>query len=861
VALWLAHCLSSFAMVSFAASGERGPSSTLATHPSSRAASAKDSFQRGFTAWPVVPTGSLCLIENKGQWPAWLSYAGRLGGAVVRWEADGALGLELRDHAAVPEQGVLVRLSFEGSAGKLEPSEMWPTNFSWFLGNDPEHWVRAAKGYGRLRVVDLYPGIDLELSSREGRLKYDLHVAPGADPSSVCVRVEGLEGLRIADEGVWTAGGDGPLSLVHLPGLSWQVLPDGSHEELICAWSEESAGLLRLSVNGRDSGLPLVIDPELVWATYLGGNGSDGSNAIAGNPDHEVVIAGGTNSTNFPTTPGSFQMPVNPFGLSVTAIKMDRTGWPIYSCVFGGVEQGQQLSQSATLDNMGRATIVGYASTADFPTTPGSYDPIKNSHPLQSIGFVTRLAADGSDLDYSTFLEGDDGGGPIHSAVTDSQGRVIVAGAVAVPTFPTTPGTVQPSYGGGGADGHVTCLSADGSRLEWSTFLGGTKFDAAYALTLGPQNEVYVVGETESHDFPTTPGVLKETITAFSFHTGFVSKLSARGDQLEWATFLGGSTFQLDPDQPRSVALDAQGTVFVAGGTQSPDFPTTPGAFKTQYPPGAIVQGFLCRITPDATAFLWSTLTGGEFSGGAAFVKVDASGVPTLLGGMQEDYPLPRGSFDPTFNGGSSDPILLRMSPQGDRLFYGTYIGGGSHESNGGHVLSATGRVGVAGNVFSPGLYPTTPGSFQPNFNGGQTDGTAAALDLDLVGLEHLGDSVASCLGPIQIHGTQMPVAGSDGFAVWCSQAPPDAHGLLLLGTALTAPVQVGGLLLWINPFEPLVRIPVHTDGYGYVEVPLTLFSTPAGAQVSAQLIMRSTPSCLGAASWATSPALVITAQ
>lgn len=815
-------------------------------------------------AWPMVPGGDagLTLLENLGQWPDWVRFAGRLGGSVVRLEQDG-IGIEVRTGS--DGLGVLAKLVFEGAdpASCLETMEPREGIYNFFLGNDPQAWVRGVQGYGRVIWRDLYPGIDLVVRGGTGGsgLEYDLLVAAGASLEQVRIRFEGIDELR-AGAGEFLEGNFAGGMFLQLPATCWQVLTEGGTELVTCTWREQEQGLFQPEVAGWDPELSLVIDPELLWSTYLGGNDLDASGGIAGNAKGELVVHGSTFSTGFPTTPGAFQFPNGPMNLFLTKLRRD-DGRLIYSSVFGGgpLNSGQ-VPTDVALDDKGRATVVGYTTAANFPTTPGSFQPSKQSAINKESGFVIQFTPRGDDLVFGTYLEGPQQGSLIDAVAVDQQG-VVVGGAALGPDFPVTVGAYQTRYKSPIAigDGFVARLDATGSYLVWSTLLGATNTDSVKVLALDPDGSVILAGRTASHDFPTTVGVYQQSIPSGAWITIFVSKLSPDGDALVWSTYLCGSTKNGEEDAAIGIALDAAGTVFVSGGTTSPGFPTTPGAYKTVFPPSASIQAFTTRFHPDGSALLWSTLTGGNLSGGGAQLAVDPSGVVTLLGGFGEQYPLTPGAYDLTYNGGGSDAAVFRLAPGGDRLFYSSYMGGPAGESPRGLALAASGRLSFGATVFFPGGYPTTPGAFQTAFQGGQADAAVTTLDLLLQGLELTGASLPSCLGTLQINATEMPLASSTSFALWCSGAPPSTSGWLLLGTALAAPIQSSGVPLWISPSGPLARIPVSTDMFGYAEVALPLSAASAGDKLAAQFLFHSPPTCPGPSAWSSSPALVITVQ
>jgi hypothetical protein len=215
---------------------------------------------------------------------------------------------------------------------------------------------------------------------------------------------------------------------------------------------------------------------------------------------------------------------------------------------------------------------------------------------------VTKLNASGSALVYSTFLGGTNYDFATAIAV-DSAGAVYVAGTTFSSDFPTTPGAFDTSYNGG-TDAFVTKLDASGSALLYSTYLGGTDADFAYAIAVDSAGAIYVAGETDSTDFPTTPGAF-DTSNNGGTNDAFVAKLDASSSTLVYSTFLGGT----HTDYADAIAVDSPGRAYVAGYTGSSSFPTTPGAFDTSYDGGG--DAYVTKLQIGCPPAAWSNYGAG----------------------------------------------------------------------------------------------------------------------------------------------------------------------------------------------------------------------------------------------------------
>ena len=329
----------------------------------------------------------------------------------------------------------------------------------------------------------------------------------------------------------------------------------------------------------------------LLYSTYLGGTDIDDARGIAVDSAGNAYVTGETVSLDFPTTAGSFQ-PTSKGSYDVFVTKLNPTGSAlVYSTFLGGaaVDNGERIA----VDSSGRAIVLGFSSSADFPTTPGAYDTTPNG------GFdvtITKLNAAGSGLVFSTLLGGSDmdtGGG----LALDAAGNIYVSGGTASLNFPTTPGAFDTSPDG--SDAFVAKLNPTASALLWSTVLGGhAGGEGASAVAPDVSGNVWVTGGTSSSDFPVTAGAVQNTLKGVS--DAFISEVSADGAALMYSTFLGGR----DADGGEDVAIDPNGNVYVVGHTYSLDFPATAGAFDTVFNGDTSIfwgDAFVTKIDPNAT--------------------------------------------------------------------------------------------------------------------------------------------------------------------------------------------------------------------------------------------------------------------
>jgi hypothetical protein len=390
---------------------------------------------------------------------------------------------------------------------------------------------------------------------------------------------------------------------------------------------------------------------DLVYSTYLGASNNERGLSIAVDASGSAYVTGVAQFGGFPTTLGAYDRTYNGGNSDVFVTKFTPDGTALaYSTYIGGasdVEEGFGIA----VDASGSAYITGYTESNDFPTTAGAYDTTYNGGNFQGDAFVSKLNPAGDDLVYSTYLGGnrDDFGMGI---AVDSTGAMYITGYTDSSNYPTTAGVLRTSFGGGFADSFVSKLSADGSSLAYSTFLGGSETDRAYDIAINPYGEAHVVGYTLSGDFPVTSGAY-DTIYA-GVQDVFLARFSAMGDSLVYGSFVGGT----DIDYGYGIALDPLGVAYLTGETRG-FFPTSPIAYDTTFngirdafvaklvtheivvafdaltssAPEAVGMGDVLRVTTtDTRPTMWDTSVDVLITGGTAISPDDyiVTGVVTL---------------------------------------------------------------------------------------------------------------------------------------------------------------------------------------------------------------------------------------
>jgi hypothetical protein len=450
----------------------------------------------------------------------------------------------------------------------------------------------------------------------------------------------------------------------------------------------------------------------LAYSTYLGGSGFDRGNAIAVDAQGSAYVTGQTASAEFPTTPGALQSTSSGNDGFVTKLSPNGSAVVYSTYVRGATGYG------IALDTAGSAYVTGEVQSAGFPVTSGAF----RTQPAAWDTFILKLNASGNGLVYSSRFGGsfDDFGRAI---AVDSTGSAYVTGWTTCRAntcdFPLV-NAFQPTYGGGNNDAFVTKMNATGSALVYSTYLGGGAVqnatdDWGQGIAVDAAGSAYVVGATYSPDFPLTPGAFN---TPKSGLDTFVTKFSPAGLQLEYSARVGGGS----RDYAWAVAVDAAGSAYVTGYTESGDnpgtpeyegFPVTAGAFQTV----GSFDAFVTKLDPSGSSLAYSTYLGGGDVERGWGIAVDSAGNAYVTGDTKsKNFPVVN-AFQPAYGGGLSDAFVAELNQTGSGLIYATYLGGTLSEEGHGVAVDANGNAYATGFTDSFN-FPVTAG-FQRTNGGG----------------------------------------------------------------------------------------------------------------------------------------------
>lgn len=727
--------------------GPRGVIATmvLAVLPLAGAA-AQDTFDKQ-TAQRRALAVDIPFVENRGQiTEGGVRYYARTFGGTVFVSEDGSLVYSLpASRPGKPAGGWALRERLV-DARRAQPTgvKRASTMVSRFVGPDSGAWRSRLSAYDEVSLGQPYPGIEVLLRASGGSVEKIFVVDPGADPDTIRLRVEGVDGLSIDDDGrLVLATGLGPVTFTR------PVAYQGSGEtrrEVEVAY-EVSGGEYGFAVGHFDDSRPLVIDP-LLASTFIGGSNDayvlgstdDVVRSMLVIGDH-VYAAGATTSTDFPTRLGAFDLYQGGIGDGFIAMFDSELSQLVAATFLGSTTQDWVSAIAA--DATGAIYATGYTN-GQFPTTPGAYTGTNGV----SGPYIAKLSPDLGTLIASAVLGV--GSDTSASAIAHADGAVYIAGAVTSTFLPTTPGAYDSTCGTDGkcnptgafgipsSDAFVSKLSDDLSQLLASTYLGSSSTDSAAGIGVDEAGNVVVVGTTLSIGFPVTPGAFQEYTFGLSRPAGFVSKLDGDLSNLLASSLLGGT----DGRSAAAALHVGAGSVLVGGTTYASDFPFPAGGFDTlcgsdgfcdpYYDVGIHrSDGFLIELSNDLESAVAGTYVGGALDDGVNAISVDAAGTVTVTGGTDStDLPLGPDPMDATPNGGR-DAFVVRFDAALQNLLAGTYLGGTLKDEGWATATDEMGDVYVGG-VTASTDFPVTDGAFGVFYNGGGGDGFVSKLDADL---------------------------------------------------------------------------------------------------------------------------------
>jgi hypothetical protein len=660
----------------------------------------------------------------------------------------------------------VIRMQLEGAnpAPAIAAEVPLPGKSNYFIGNNREKWVTDVPSYGRVKYSGIYPGVDVEFYGNQRQLEYDFTVAPGADPKTIALKIEGAQKLTINSQG----------DLILHP-------PDGNAKfqkpvvyQMVGAERREVAGTYALASGNRvtfavakyDESLPLVIDPLLTYSTFLGGTGDESGQGIAVDGNGDAFIAGSTTSTDFPTVAATAFQATSPVlnnppldtGCAFITELNPAGAQQIYSSYLCGTS-GMDEAFAIALDPSGKVYVAGATFSIDFPTTTNALIQSPLATNPNGTAFVTKIdptLAGTASLLYSSYVGGTNGD-LANAVAADANGNAYIGGltfsnpgAAGSGGFAVTTGGLQQMPSNTFGTGFLTRIDTTKSgsaSLVYSTYLGGdganqANFlgfgDAVSGVAVDTSNNAYLAGVTASTTSFPTMNAFQGTANASNTKGGaFLTRIDttkANAASLIYSTYLEGSTL----DAAFAIALGPNNVAYLTGTTDSLDFPTTTGAFQTTG--AATGVAFITLVDPTMTgtgSVTYSTFFGGTGSDTGFGIQADGSGNAYVAGSTQSlDFPITPFVLPSSLPNPNGSPFVVKLSPKGngtaDRL-YASYFGGTGDGVNPDQsfaiAIDAHGNAYITGSAFSSTLWPITPGAFQSKLNGA-SDAFVAKLPL-----------------------------------------------------------------------------------------------------------------------------------
>jgi hypothetical protein len=754
------------------------PAVRAATDP---AADARAGISEQYARLPIV------FEANRGQSAAEVRYQARgVGYGFFLTDRETVLNLDGMADGKPVRSTIKTRLVGAATAPAVVGEGRLDSTTHYLTGASKQGWKTGIEQFGKVRYQGVYPGVDVVYYGTQSQVEFDYVVAPGADPSAIVMEIDGARSIRLDARGdlvLATATGElvqqKPVIFQDIDGR--RVPVDGRYKV--------SGQRIAFEVAEYDRSRTLVIDPLLAFNLYAPGVHREIANAIAIGGDGSAYIAGYS-------TPYDYARRIRFISDDVFITKLNPSGTAIeYATYVGGAADDR--ANAIAVDASGAVHVTGDTTSNDFPVVAAVQDRRAGFRD----GFALKLTPDGRDIVYSTYLGGvaDD---TLTSLALGASGRVVIGGVSSSLDYPVQAALQAASAGR--ADAVVTALNLDGS-LAYSTYLGGSDDDGISGIAVDTNGAAVVTGFSRSFDLPSTPGAVQPARTPNivipddpgtlfnearedSYSDAFAARLAPGGATLDYLTYLGGRR----DDVATGVALDSNGNAYIAGYTQSTNFPLL-NPYSSTLKGGNDV--FVSKLNSDGTALVYSTLFGGEsFSDYSTGIAVDASGRAWVTGytfsiSMPTLTPLQRA------NSGAEDAFVFGLAPAGNALAYASYLGAPGRDFANGIALDGDGNVYLTGYTFSTNFTTTRAPVQGASFGRGdpfvtkfETGGSALAYSTYLgetnVFLSlALGDRNRSRTGPAI--SLPLPLRGIIG----CTLRAVD--GFVLAGTGLLFPTRV----------------------------------------------------------------------
>ena len=646
----------------------------------------------------------LAFERNEGQTDAQVDFVARGSGYGV-FLANGEAVLDIKG----ANGGHVVRLNLVDAA--TDPSAQGEdalASRSNYLVGDQSGWHTDIANFAAVRYQDVYDGIDLRYYGNQRQLEYDFLIGAGADPDAIRLAFEGVVRTEIAPDGdlLFTLNERGDQIRFDAP-VSYQEGPYG-REAVASCYVIHADGTVGFEVGAYDTSRDLVIDPVLVYGSFLGGTGVNKAQGIAIDAAGNAYLTGETASAAFPTTAGAYDT-AKSTGSDIFVTKLNSSGTGlVFSTFIGG--SGDDVAWGIALDATGNAYVTGSTTSSNLPTLNAFQSALSGAQDA----FFLKLNAAGTALAYSTYYGGTGNGDIAYAIAVDAAGRAYVAGDTNSGSGIASAGAYDTALSGA-TDAFLVkfdpTLSGAASRL-FGTYLGGTADDHGLAVAVDAFGKAHVSGYTTSSNLATTASAYDAAYNGGD--DAFLTVFNAAGSALTYSTYLGGG----GNDSASAIALDAAGKVYLSGSAGSGFI--TKNAYDSTYG-GGTWDAFVAKLDPalsGGASLIYSTYLGGAGTETAPGIAVDSLGRAHVTGITSGSFPTTADALQSTYAGGTNDAFYATLSSTGNSLAYSTYLGGSGDDV--GYAIAPDGsdNIYLTGYTASSNFQQTTGGAYDTTQNG-----------------------------------------------------------------------------------------------------------------------------------------------
>ena len=610
----------------------------------------------------------------------------------------------------------VLRMRIEGAnpSAPATALERLPGVSNYFIGNDPSRWHTKIPTYKKVQFENIRPGVNLVYYGNQSQLEYDFVLSPGVNPQSLGLSFEGSDAAIDSHGDLVFSSTDGSMTFRRPVAYQTDKSPQAKRHFVAASYVLKGRNRVGFQVSHYDPSEPLVIDPSLYYSTYLGGSGGDTGNAIALDGLFDAYITGSTSSTNFPKagSPSPYQGSYGGDGDAFVTKLLYNGQSIVFSTYLGG--NNYDIGQGIAVDSSADVYVTGSTSSANFPTTGSAF---QTTYGGNTDAFVSKLDPSGSKLLFSSFLGGSDVDYGLALAVDPSGNMFVTGSTQSSDFPTVRPIQAGYAGNGDAFVAEIDTNLPQTQQLVYSTYLGGSSADSGQGIAVDSGDNAYVTGFTFSNNFPTyeayqaeNAGSVDAFVTVVSpggENLVFSTYLGGTGDDRAWAIALDSQYNIYIAGSSLTACSPANSTTTYCNPTST--FPTSPGAFQTfttKKAPGYPVA-FVTEMNHFGTGLLYSTLLGGSLSDVASGIAVDSAGDAYVTGYTESsDFPTAN-AVQASYTGGTCgstpcpDAFVTEVNPQGTSLVYSTYLGGSSGNYGNAIAVDTSANAYVAGTTFS----------------------------------------------------------------------------------------------------------------------------------------------------------------